>query len=411
MSRSDMNIALVHDYLHEFGGAERVLLALSEIWPRAPIYTAFATRGSSAWERFKDKDIRTSWFQYLPYASKLSSPLRFLAPVVWNSIDFSEFDVVITSANWFITKGIRKGSRLTDSGQAKTIEICYCHTPPRYLYGYPTSIVWRKYWPVRMYGQLVSHFLRQYDYQAAQRVDYFVANSKNVAKRIEKFYRRESTVIYPPVDVDALPQHSGSSHFTRNVRDDKAGSNSVPVLSRRGLRDDYYLIVSRIVGGKGLELAVRAANQLSIPLKIVGKAAGWGSAGNRLHELAGDTVEFVGEVTDDELYRLYTYARAFLAIAEDEDFGITPVEAMAHGTPVIAYKGGGYLESVVAGKTGVFFEQYTVEGLMQAIRRFEKEESGFQTTIIRKYAQRFSKKRFQREMKAFVEESVKTIHN
>lgn len=389
-----MKVALVHDYLNEFGGAERVLLALSEIWSEAPIYTAFYTRNSSAWERFKDHDIRVSWFHWLPFRAKLASPLRFLAPLVWSSFDLSKYDVVISSANWYITKGLRKGG--------STIEICYCHTPPRYLYGYPTSIKWQKYWPVKFYGALVGHLLRMIDYRAAQRVDYFVANSKNVESRIKKFYRREATVIYPSAEVPTL---SGSSHRTRSSRDDAADLESLSAASSEGKPNrEYYLVVSRIVGGKGLELAVEAANKLRVSLKVVGAAAGWGSAEERLRQLAGEGVEFLGEVSDERLKKLYQGAKAFIATAEDEDFGITPVEAMAAGTPVVAYKGGGYLESVVAGKTGVFFDKYTASSLVSAMKRLEKTEISSEACI--KQAKKFSKERFKKEMKAFVEKCV-----
>src|SRR3990170_264021 len=374
-----MKIALVHDYLNEFGGAERVLLALSEIWPEAPIYTAFYAKHSSAWERFSGKDIRVSWFHYLPFHEQLASPLRFVAPLIWNSFDFSDYDLVLSSANWFITKGLKKGPN--------AIEICYCHTPPRYLYGYSTSVEWRRYWPVRLYGEIIAHFLRLYDFRAAQRVDHFVANSKNVAKRIEKFYRREATVIYPPVSVPA-----GAGTSTRQAR------------------RDYYLVVSRIVGGKGLELAVEAANRLGVTLKIVGKSAGWGSAGTRLRNMAGRTIEFLGEVSDKRLAKLYAGARAFLATAEDEDFGITPVEAMACGTPVVAFRGGGYPESVVEGKTGVFFDDYSVDGLVTAIKKFEVRSSEFKKSVILKQAERFSKERFKREIVEFVQQSLNSKH-
>lgn len=368
-----MRVALVHDYLNEFGGAERVLLALAEIWPEAPIYTAFVSRGSAAWERFKDRDVRQSWFRWLPFPHVLASPLRFLAPTVWESFDFSNYDIVVSSANWYITKGLRKG--------AGTIEICYCHTPPRYLYGYPTSLEWRRYWPVRVYGEVVAHFLRMYDFQAAQRVDYFLANSKNVARRVWKFYRREAEVIYPPVEI--------TNHESR--------------ITNHGKRD-YYLVVSRIVGGKGLELAVEAANRLRIPLRVVGRPAGWGSARRRLAELGGRTVEFFGEVSDEELWSLYSGARALLATALDEDFGMTVVEAMAQGTPVVAYRGGGYLETVVEGKTGLFFDEYSVTGLMEAIEKFNVQSQKFKVSEIKKQAERFSKERFKKEMRAFVEQ-------
>lgn len=390
-----MKVALVHDYLYEFGGAERMLLALSEIWPKAPIYTAFYSKGSSAWGRFLNKDIRVSWFHYLPYSCKLASPLRFLAPLVWNSFDFSEYDVIVSSANWYITKGFRKGNQ--------TIEICYCHTPPRYLYGYSTSVNWRKYFLVRVYGEVMGHFLRMVDYRAAQRVDFFVANSKNVAGRIRKFYRRDATVIYPPVEI---PQMPGFSHVSRRLRDDTADLKSLSAVSSNKSHSEssYYLIVSRIVGGKGLEMAIEAANRLKVPLKVVGKPAGWGSAGKRLRELAGDSVEFLGEVSDDELYKLYAGAKAFLATAKDEDFGITPVEAMAAGIPVVAFKGGGYLESVVSGKTGVFFEKYSIESLVSAMKRLNRISISPQAC--RRQAKKFSKLRFQKEMKAFVEQCV-----
>src|SRR3990170_4569524 len=200
-----MKIALVHDYLNEFGGAERVLLALSEIWPDAPIYTAFYKKDSYAYERFKDKKIIASWAQNVPFfATKLHSPLRFLAPLIWNSFDFSDYDLVITSASWYVTKGVVKRNPSTHSvraGSQRNVEICYCHTPPKYLYGYQTSVDWQKYWPVKLYALVVNHFMRVYDFEAAQKVDYFIANSKEVAGRIKKFYMRDSTVIYPPVEL------------------------------------------------------------------------------------------------------------------------------------------------------------------------------------------------------------------
>jgi len=366
-----MKVALVHDYLNEFGGAERVLLALSEIWPKAPIYTAFYKPGSRAWQRFKDKDIRVSWVHNLPgFSSKLYSPLRFLAPSIWNSLDLSGFDVVIGSASWYVTKGFKK------KGKAK--EICYCHTPPRWLYGYPTSIEWQKYWPVKVYGQVVGHWMRQYDYEAAQRVDWFITNSQNTRRRIKKFYRREAEVIYPPVELSKMSK----------VR-----------------KEDYYLVASRIVGGKGLELAVKTAGKLGLRLKVVGESAGWGREYDKLVKMAGKKIEFVGAVDDKELGRLYGGAKAFLALARDEDFGMTPVEAMLMGTSVVAFKGGGYLESVVEGKTGVFFESQTVESLGKAIKRLRK--MGIKSEDCVKQAKKFSKERFKREMKRFVLQKVK----
>lgn len=337
-----MKVALVHDQLNEFGGAERVLLVMSEMWPEAPIYTAYYKKGSPAWERFKHRDIRSSWMQYL---SPLASPLRFLAPLIWNAFDFSEHDVILGSSSWYITKGFKK--------KGHAIEICYCHTPPRWLYGYPTSIEWQKYALVRAYATIVGFFMRHYDFEAAQKVDYFIANSKETQSRIQKFYRRDSEIIYPPVELPKIPKVK---------------------------RGNYYLFVSRPVGGKGLELAHAACKKLRVSLKVVG----------------ADGVY----VSDSELARLYAGAKAFLALATHEDFGITPVEAMAAGTPVIAYRGGGYTESVIDGKTGVLF----TGDLVSAIKKFEKMTFRREDCIAQ--AKKFSKKRFQKELRSFVEKSV-----
>lgn len=359
-----MKIALVHDYLGEFGGAERVLLALSDMYPEAPIYTAFWREGP-AWEQFKHRDIRVSWAHYIPgFSTRLHSPLRFLAPSIWNSFDFSGYDVIIGSSSWYVTKGFFKKGR--------AIEICYCHTPPRWLYGYTTS---KQSALAKAYGIIVGFFMRQYDFRAAQRVDYFIANSKETKRRIEKFYRRESTVIYPPIEIskgDPLPKQG------------------VPLRN-------YYLVVSRLAQPKNVELAIQAANKLKFPLKI----AGTGPDEKRLKALAGPTVDFLGFVPDSDLARLYKGAKAFLALSGDEDFGMTPVEAQSYGTPVIAYRGGGYEESVIEGKTGIFFDSLTVESLQRSIKMLRHRR--FSENACQKNAPRFSRDRFKQEIQTFVE--------
>lgn len=370
-----MKIALVHDYIKDYGGAERVLEELYKLFPDAPIYTAFYKTGSPAYERFKNAKIIPSWVQHVPFfVDKLHSPLRFLAPLIWRSFDFSKYDVVIGSASWYITKGFNKSSN--------TKEICYCHTPPRWLYGYKTSIEWQKYWPVKLYGMVVGHFMRLYDFRAAQKVDYFIANSEEVRSRIEKFYRRSATVIYPPVSLPEIP---------KQVQDDN--------------KKDYYLVVGRIVGSKGLDLAVEAAQKLNIKLKIAGVPAGYYTEYKSLSEKAVRNVEFLGYVSDQELIRLYTSAKAFLALAEDEDFGITPVESMLCGTPVIAYYGGGYRETVVDGKTGIFFKEYDVESLIDTIKKFESLK--FSSDTCRKQAQKFSAEVFDKKIKEFIEKNIR----
>lgn len=351
-----MKVALVHDMLGEFGGAERVLLAMSELYPEAPIYTAFYRKGP-AWERFKNKDVRVSWAHYIPgFATKFHSPLRFLAPAIWNSFDLSSYDVIIGSSSWYVTKGFANPTSQKLRGARGPIEICYCHTPPRWLYGYPTSVEWQKYAIVRVYAAIVGFFMRQYDYNAAQRVNYFIANSQETQKRIQKFYRRDSALIYPPIELPKAP------------------------TTKKG---EYFLFVSRPVGGKGLELAQTVTKKLGVPLKIVGA--------DGIH------------VSEAELTKLYAGAKAFLALATDEDFGMTLVEAQAHGTPVIAYAGGGYLESVVEGKTGMFFHEHTTKSLSETIHKFLKIKKDWAPACIAQ-AKKFSKDRFQKELRRFVEE-------
>ena len=361
-----MRIALVHDCLNEFGGAERVLLSLSKAYPNAPIYTAFFKKGSPAWERFKDKDIRVSWAQYILFFNRLYSPLRFLTPLIWLSFNFKKYDVVLTSASWYITKGFRKGKN--------TREICYCHTPPRWLYGYKTSVELQRFWIVRFYAHIVGHFMRLYDFWASKRVTKFIANSKNVADRIWKYYRRESIVVYPPV--------------------------SLPKVNDLPKKQDYYLIITRIVGAKGLDLAVHTAMDLGIHLKIAGKATGLYTEYKNLQEISKKNVEFLGYVSDDELVRLYAGAKAFLVLSVDEDFGITPVESMLMGTPVIAYHGGGYLETVIEGKTGIFFNKPTVDSLKTAIKKFEKMKFDPKDCIAQ--AKNFSEEIFIKKIKELV---------
>lgn len=371
MNINKLKIAIVHDYLNEFGGAERVLLALSEMYPEAPIYTAFYRDGSSAYKRFKNKKIITSWVHNIPFFSTyLHSPLRFLTPLVWGSFDFSKYDLVISSASWYVTKGF--GTR--GATKQRPIEICYCHTPPRWLYGYKTSIELQKYWPVRVYAKIVGAFMRKYDFKMAQKVNYFIANSKNVEDRIKRIYRRESTVIYPPVDIPKIT---------------------------RVQKENYYLVISRIVGGKGLDLAVKTALKLGMNLKIAGAPAGYYTEHKSLQKLASGEVEFLGHVSDIEIAKLYAGAKAFLALSTDEDFGITPIESMLAGTPVIAFRGGGYLESVIENKTGVFFDESTVESLSQAIQHFNHLTIRPLDCI--NQAKKFSKERFKREMLQFVE--------
>lgn len=361
-----MKIALVHDYLVEYGGAERVLQALCEIFPHAPIYTAFTIKNSTAWKQFKDKQIIESSLAPILKRRKLYSPLRFLAPWVWEGFDFNGFDIVISSASWYITKGI------VTPPDCK--HICYIHTPPRYLYGLPTAIEWQRYPLIRLYAKLVNNFLRRYDYLAAQRPDILIVNSENVQKRVKKFYNRESEIIYPPIKVEEIIQKTQAS---------KLNSQN---------QEEYYLIVSRVVGAKGIDMAIEAANKLKFNLKIVGETAGLRWEEEKLKKLKGLTVEFVGRVNDENLWQYYAKAKGFLALASDEDFGMTVVESQAAGTPVIAYFGGGYKETVIEGKTGLFFRNYNVGDLIKTWKQFEKMQ--FRQEDLLDNAKKFDEKEF-----------------
>lgn len=361
-----MKVALVHDYIKEFGGAERVLRVLSDMYPKAPIYTAFRVKDSECDRVFGDREIRESFLSPLLKIWKLYSPLRFLAPLVWRSMDLSEFDLVITSASWYIARGFKVSE--------KTKVICYCHTPPRYLYGYDTSINLQKYWPVKIYAWVVNHFLRLYDLWSADTVDLWIANSLNIQRRIKKFYRKTAVVIYPPVEVERFIKES------KGVK--KAG---------------YFLIVSRLVGGKGLEEAVKAAKKAGFRLKISGSKTGLSEVAENLKKLGGGNVKLLGRVDDEKLARLYAEATGFMALAKDEDFGITPVEAMACGTPVIAFNGGGFKESVVDGVTGILINDTSEKTIKEAVKKVIKTK--WDKNKLQQQARKFSRERFEKEMK------------
>lgn len=381
----NMKVALVHDYIKEFGGAERVLEALHEVYPDAPVYTSVyhpKFLGPHR-QRFKDWDIRTSWLQHIPFSHKLISPLRLLAPFVFQSFDFSQYDVVIVSATGaFESNMIRtKNSELRTK---KPVHVCYCHTPPRYLYGYATAREWKNNVVFRALGEFANHFLRMVDFTASQRVDYFIANSEEVKGRIKKFYRKDAVVIYPPVD----------AAFSKIA-------SSVQLGNQKLNAKRYFLAGGRLARPKHIDLIVRACRELDVPLKVFGKAfAGYG---DELKELGGSKTEFVGEVSDEEKLELMQNAKAYIFASEDEDFGITPVEAMACGTPVIAYRSGGVLESVIEGKTGLFFDELTVESLKKTIKHFDCSNDRITSENCRRQAQKFSKERFKKEMKAFIE--------
>lgn len=386
-----MKVALVHDYIKEYGGAERVLEALHELYPDAPIFTSVYLPDylGPHKKRFIGWDIHTSFLEYLPFKAKLISPIRLIAPLVFPIFDFSKYDVVIVSATGAYNPNM--------INKKSAVQICYCHTPPRYLYGFATAREWKKNFVLRVFGEIANHFLRLIDFASSKNVDFFIANSDNVKARIKKFYRKDATVIYPPVEIPrSKSQEANKSQKT------------------------YYLAGGRLARPKHIDLIVKTCVQYNLPLKVFGK--GFAGYENELRimkqELRKKTdhnsssmihdspIEFLGEVTDQEKLELMKNARAYIFAAEDEDFGITPVEAMSVGTPVIAYRSGGVVESVFAGKTGLFFDKLTVESLKKAIEQLEKIP--IDPKACREQAEKFSKARFKAKIRDFVSSKLKS---
>jgi glycosyltransferase involved in cell wall biosynthesis len=363
-----MRVALVHDHLVQDGGAERVLQTLQEMWPEAPVYTLVYNH--SIMGKFVNAgDVRTSFLSRIPGATRGYRWFLPLMPTATESYDLRGYDVVISSASAF-AKGI-----ITHPG---TLHICYCHTPTRYLWShtheYAEDSVPRV---VRPFMPPIMNTLRTWDRAAAGRVDAFIANSQVVADRIQKYYQSNSTVIHPPVDVDAM----------RILSTAKTDSDE-------GL---YFVAGGRLVAYKRFDLLIETFNTLGIPLVIFGD----GPEMSRLQNIAWENVRFVGRVDENEKARLYAGALAYLH-PQEEDFGITAVEAMACGTPVIAYRAGGALETVREGVSGVFFDEQTPQALRAVVQRFSPRN--FSRERIREHALQFSKSRFISEMRSFVEQ-------
>ncbi len=356
-----MRVAFVHDHLIQNGGAERVLATLQAMWPDAPTFTlAYDKRHMNA--EFGHRDIRTSFLQHFPGGlSKLRWFLPFM-PTATERYDLSAFDVVISSCSAFA-----KGVITTDH----TVHICYCHTPTRYLWSDSLSYVDELKAPgfVKHLLPFMFTWLRTWDKLAADRVDHFVANSEAVKQRITKYYRRDSTVIYPPVTVD------------------KFQISDAP--------KKYFLIGGRLVAYKRFDIVVEAFTKLGLPLKIFGS----GPAESTLRKVAGPNIEFLGRVSDDERVKLFEDAIAFLH-PHEEDFGITAVESMAAGRPVIAFRRGGALETVIDGVTGQLFDEQSWEELADVVLRFDHTK--FNPTIIREHALKFSDTVFRQAFSTFV---------
>ena len=353
-------LALIHDWLNQLGGAEDVLAALVGLYPDAPLYTSLYDRDRMP-AHWREWDIRTAFIDRLPFAHRKPQLYFPLYPFAFEQFDLRGYDVVLSNKSGFC-HGVITGP--------ETMHVCYCLTPTRYVWRY------HQYAEQEDLGRLTRAglapfltFLRQYDRLAADRVDHFIAISDEVRRRIAKVYRREATIIYPPVDVGRF-----------------APSNRV---------DDYYLFVGRLVPYRRLDVLIEAFNKMGRPLKI----AGSGRDRERLEALAGPTVEFLGFVPDADLPDLLARCRAFVWPGE-EDFGISPLQANAAGRPVIAYAAGGAKETVVPGVTGALFAQQSVAAIIETVESFDP--LSVSPAAIRRHAEQYDIALFKRRIADFV---------
>lgn len=362
MRLEECRSALVHHWFLTMAGGERVCEAVCEILDAPDLFSIVADPDSLS-DTLKRSTLTTSFVQHVPGARTWYRYYAWMFPLAVEHFDLSGYDLVFSSdAN--TVKGVMTNP--------ETCHVCYCHSPMRYAWNlfheYRRTPNPLKSWII----SLTMHYLRIWDYCAAARVDYFVANSQTVRRRIASYYRRDARVIYPPCDVERF-------YFAERI-------------------DDYYLLVGRLVDYKKADLAVQAFGRTGRRLLVVGR----GPQLNKLKAIAETNIEFLDSVDDRQLADLYSRCRALIFPGE-EDFGIVPVEAQASGRPVIAYAKGGALETVVSGKTGLFFSRQTPEALNAAVEEFEASADSFDPETIRRHAGLFGKDRFQREIREHLE--------
>lgn len=358
-----MKLALVHDWLNQIGGAEDVLATLVDLYPQRPVYTGIYAPDVMP-DFYREWDIRTLWIDKLPAIHTHHQPYLPVYPLAWNALDLSDYDVILSNKSGFC-----HGLQHDDD----TMHVCYCLAPTRYVWQLDAYIAREGLGkPVELALRPLIEMLKRWDYDAAQRVDHFIAISTEIQERIQTYYNRESVIIYPPVETQRF-----------------AVTDAEP--------EDYFLIVSRLIPYKRIDLAVQAATKLDLPLKIGGK----GRDLERLKAMAGPTVEFLGYVPDDELPGLMARCKAFL-FPGLEDFGITPVQAQAAGRPVIAYGGGGALDTVIPGVTGEHFDTMTVDSLTAVMAGFDVAK--YDPVVMRQHAAKFDVSVFNAQMAAFVDE-------
>lgn len=364
MSLTHLKIAIVCDWLTTIGGAERVITAIHEIFPNAPIFTTLFD--VKKWPELRDADIRTSYLQKIPFIKKRHQLVLPLMPAIFESMNLDDYDIVISSSH-SCAKGI-----IT---KPTTLHICYCHSPMRYAWDNHHAYI-NEYTmnPImKRIGKNMLHKLRMWDRLSAERVDAYCTNSLFVQKRIQKYYRKTADVIYPPVDTKKFQIQKGEKN--------------------------YYLAIGRLTPYKKFNIIVEAFNALERPLVIVGT----GVEGSSLRKKAKKNITFLGHIAEEELPDVYANAKA-LIFPQIEDFGITPLESMACGRPVIAYKEGGALETVKEGTTGIFFTEQNSPNLVQAVHTFERHIKEFSPEIIRNHALKFSTEIFKKKFLSYVED-------
>lgn len=377
MQGGPRRVAIVHDYLTQFGGAERVLLALMKLFPHAPVFTLVYDRNKLP-VAVEEGRLKTSFLQRLPLARRHYRYFPLLMPLAVEQFDFSNYELVLSATHSF-GKGVITGS--------ETLHISYCFTPTRYVWDdshryvreFSRSTLFQRFAPLAL------SYIRLWDYFAAQRVDTYITLSRYVARRIAKYYHRTARVVPPPVGVDRFKTWARLS-------------------GRQAEHGNYYLIVSRLVPYKRVDLAIEACEKLGRRLLI----AGVGPEEEALRKVAKRTTTFLGFVGEEELPALYSGARALL-FPQEEDFGITPLEAAACGKPTIALRAGGAVETIKELRTGLFFEEQTVEALAQAIQQFET--AYWDAKLIRRHAQRFSEQLFERRLQRVIQEEWRRWKN
>lgn len=366
-----MKVALIHYWLVNMRGGERVLEALCRLYPQADIFTHVVDKEKLS-SIIARHNIYTTFIQKLPGSKKHYPKYLPLMPYALEQLDLSAYDLVISCES-----GPAKGV-LT---RAECLHVCYCHTPMRYLWDFYPEYLASSSFFVRVFMRLLSTPLRIWDVISSNRVDHFIANSHTVARRIRKHWRRDAAVVNPPVNIGAFP------------------------LSTQA-REDFYVCLGQMVSYKRMDLAVAACSRLNLPLVVAGE----GDCLEALKKIAGPSVRFVGRPDSAEVYRLFARCRALIFPGE-EDFGIVPVEAMSAGSPVIAFNRGGATETVIDGTTGLLFDQQTCDSLCQCLQDFEQQYAAFDSSVISAHAAKYSEKHFEVAFLAQIETAKKDFDN